>query len=119
MNILFFNYPKCSTCIKAKKWLEENKINVTSRNIVEEKPTVNELKSFIKSSNFPLKKFFNTSGLLYRKLDLKNKIHTMSEEDIINLLASDGMLIKRPLIICNEGILIGFKIEEWRKFFKK
>ncbi|NME36393.1 MULTISPECIES: arsenate reductase family protein [Fusobacterium] len=119
MSILFFNYPKCSTCVKAKKWLEENEINFVSRHIVEERPTIDELKSFIKSSNLPFKKFFNTSGILYRELDLKNKIPTMNEEEAITLLASNGMLVKRPLIVCDKGILIGFKVEEWKKFFNK
>lgn len=119
MTVLFFNYPKCSTCVKARKWLEENKIDFTSRHIVEEKPTAEELKAFIKLSNLPLKKFFNTSGIFYRQLNLKDKIPTMTEDEAINLLSSNGMLVKRPLIVCDKGILIGFKVDEWKNFFEK
>lgn len=119
MSILFLNYPKCTTCIKARKWLEENNIEFTSRHIVEENPTAEELKTFIKSSGLPIKKFFNTSGMLYREMNLKDKLTTMSDDEMINLLATNGMLVKRPLVVGENGVLVGFKPETWAKFFNK
>lgn len=119
MSILFLNYPKCTTCIKARKWLEENNIEFTSRHIVEENPTAEELKTFIKLSGLPTKKFFNISGMLYREMNLKDKLATMSDDEMVNLLATNGMLVKRPLVVGENGVLVGFKAETWSKFFGK
>lgn len=119
MSILFLNYPKCTTCIKARKWLEENNIEFTSRHIVEENPTAEELKTFIKLSGLPTKKFFNTSGMLYREMNLKDKLTTMSDDEMVNLLATNGMLVKRPLVVGENGVLVGFKAETWSEFFDK
>lgn len=119
MSILFLNYPKCTTCIKARKWLEENNIDFVSRHIVEENPNAEELKTFIKQSGLPTKKFFNTSGMLYREMGLKDKLASMSDEEMINLLATNGMLVKRPLVIGEKGVLVGFKAETWSEFFNK
>lgn len=119
MSILFLNYPKCTTCIKARKWLEENNIEFTSRHIVEENPTAEELKTFIKLSGLPTKKFFNTSGILYREMNLKDKLATMSDDEMVNLLAINGMLVKRPLVVGENGVLVGFKAETWSEFFSK
>ncbi len=119
MSILFLNYPKCTTCIKARKWLEENNIEFTSRHIVEENPTAEELKTFIKLSGLPTKKFFNTSGMLYREMNLKDKLATMSDDEMVNLLATNGMLVKRPLVVGENGVLVGFKAETWSEFFSK
>lgn len=112
---IFIEYPKCSTCKKAKKWLEENRVQCVERNIVTQTPNVQELDKWIKQSNQDIKKWFNTSGLKYKELNLKEKLPQMSYEEKIELLASDGMLIKRPLFISNKTILIGFKQEEWEK----
>lgn len=114
MKNIFIEYPKCSTCKKAKKWLEENNIEFIDRNIVENTPTIQELGKWIKASGQELKKWFNTSGLKYKELNLKDKLITMSDKDKIKLLASDGMLIKRPLLISDKGIFIGFKEEIWK-----
>lgn len=114
MKNILIEYPKCSTCKKAKKWLEENKIEFIERNIVTETPTVQELIKWIQDSNEDIKKWFNTSGVKYKELNLKDKLTTMTEEEKIELLASDGMLIKRPLLISDKGILIGFKEEKWK-----
>ena len=115
MKNIFIEYPKCSTCKKAKKWLEENNIEFEDRNIVEETPTAKELTEWIKKSEGEIKKWFNTSGLKYKELSLKEKLLTMNEEEKITLLASDGMLIKRPLVISDKGILVGFKEEKWKE----
>ena len=115
--MLFIEYPKCSTCQKAKKWLETNQIAFADRHIVEERPTEEELRSWIAESGYPVKRFFNTSGMKYRELGLKEKLNTMSEEEQISLLATDGMLVKRPLII-GEKILVGFKEKEWAEELK-
>lgn len=112
-NNSFICYPKCSTCQKAKKWLEEHKINFQERHIVEEIPTKEELKQWLQKSQYPIKKFFNTSGLKYKELNLKEKLSNTSEEEQIELLASNGMLIKRPILITQDKILIGFKEKEW------
>ena len=114
---IFMEYPKCSTCKKAKKWLEENNIEFDDRNIVEETPTATELNEWIKESGQEIKKWFNTSGLKYKELKLKEKLDTMKDKEKIELLASDGMLIKRPLLISNKGIFIGFKEEMWQNAF--
>lgn len=115
MSFLFIEYPKCSTCQKAKKWLTENNIDFTDRNIVEQNPTVEELSTWFKQSGLPLKRFFNTSGMLYKEQNLKDKLPTMSEEEQLELLASNGMLVKRPLLIGEDKILIGFRPDDWEK----
>lgn len=115
MKNIFIEYPKCSTCKKAKKWLEENDVEFLDRNIIEETPTIKELTEWIKESKKDIKKWFNTSGLKYKELNLKEKLANMSDKEKIGLLASDGMLIKRPLLISSKGIFIGFREEEWRK----
>lgn len=111
--MIFLEYPKCTTCKKAKKWLEEHKVSFTDRDIKLDNPTAEELKTWYTRSDMPLKKFFNTSGNLYKELGLKDKLPTMSEEKQLDLLATDGMLVKRPLIITEEFVLIGFKEQEW------
>lgn len=112
-NILI-EYPKCSTCQKAKKWLAANQIQFTTRNIVTETPTTEELTKWIQQSGLEIKKWFNTSGLKYKELNLKDKLPNISDKEKIELLASDGMLIKRPILITSEAILIGFKEEKWK-----
>ena len=114
MKNLFIEYPKCSTCKNAKKWLENNNIVFIDRHIVEETPTYDELCRWIKESNKEIKKWFNTSGLKYKALNLKEKLETMADDEKIKLLASDGMLIKRPILITDKCVLIGFKEEEWK-----
>lgn len=114
MKNLLIEYPKCSTCQKAKKWLEQNKIEFIDRNIVTETPTERELTEWIQQSELEIKKWFNTSGLKYKALNLKDKLPNMSNKEKIQLLASDGMLIKRPILITNKGVLIGFKEEKWK-----
>ena len=111
--IKFICYPKCTTCQKAQKWLDDNKIEYEVRDIKLDKPTLDELTEWFKKSGLPLKRFFNTSGLLYKSLDLKNKLPTMSEDEMLKLLASDGMLVKRPLLIGDSFVLVGFKEAEW------
>ena len=113
--MLFLCYPRCTTCQKAKKWLDENKIEYTERHIVENNPTYEELKEWYEKSGLPLKKFFNTSGLLYKEMQLKDKIPTMSEEEQLKLLATNGMLVKRPLLIGDDFVLVGFKEAEWNE----
>ena len=113
--IKFICYPKCTTCQKAQKWLDDNKIEYEFRDIKLDNPTLDELTEWQKKSGLPLKKFFNTSGLLYKSLDLKNKLSTMSEDEMLNLLASDGMLVKRPLLIGDDFVLVGFKEDEYGK----
>ena len=113
--MLLICYPKCTTCQKAKKWLESQGIAYTERNIAEENPTYAELKEWYKKSGLPLKRFFNTSGLLYRSMQLKDKLPEMSEEEQLKLLATDGMLVKRPLVVDGDNVLTGFKEAEWIK----
>ena len=113
MKNIFIEYPKCSTCKKAKKWLEKNNIEFIDRNIVEETPTVEELIEWIQKSGKELKKWFNTSGLKYKELNLKDKLVTMSDKEKIELLASDGMLIKRPVLVSDKEIFTGFKEDKW------
>ena len=111
--MLFICYPKCSTCQKAKKWLDEHKIEYMERHIVSDNPAYEELKGWYSKSGLPLKKFFNTSGLLYKEMQLKDKLPTMSEEEQLQLLATNGMLVKRPLIVKGDAVLVGFKEAEW------
>lgn len=113
--VLFVEYPKCSTCKKAKKWLEDKGIEFEDRHIVEQNPTQEELKEWHAKSGMPLKKFFNTSGQLYRQMGLKDKLVSMSEEEQFELLASDGMLVKRPVLVTEETVLTGFKEADWEK----
>ena len=113
--IKFICYPKCTTCQKAKKWLDDNKIEYELRDIKEDNPTLNELTAWYKRSGLPLKKFFNTSGLLYKSMELKDKIPAMSEDEQLKLLATDGMLVKRPLLIGEDFVLVGFKESEWNE----
>ncbi|MBR2319609.1 MAG: arsenate reductase family protein [Clostridia bacterium] len=111
----FICYPKCTTCQKAQKWLEENRVAYTLRNIKEDKPSYEELKTWYVTSEKPLKKFFNTSGLLYKSMALKDKLPAMTEEEMLRLLATDGMLVKRPLLIGDGFVLVGFKESEWKE----
>ena len=115
MKNIFVEYPKCSTCKNAKKWLEQNGIDFEDRNIVEETPSVEELKEWIKKSGKEIKRWFNTSGLKYKELGLKDKLSDMSDEEKYRLLASDGMLIKRPILISDRGVFVGFREEVWRE----
>ena len=109
----FICYPKCTTCQKAKKWLDDNKIEYELRDIKENNPSFEELSAWYKTSGLPLKKLFNTSGLLYKSMELKDKLPTMSEDEQLKLLATEGMLVKRPLVIGNDFVLVGFKESEW------
>ncbi len=113
--MLFVCYPKCSTCQKAKKWLEQNKIEFEERHIKEDNPTLEELKEWHRRSGLPLKRFFNTSGLKYKELQLKDKLPTMSEEEQYALLATDGLLVKRPILVCKDHVLVGFREAEWKE----
>lgn len=113
--MLFVEYPKCTTCRKAKAWLDSRKYTYEDRHIKEQNPTAEELKEWHKKSGLPLKKFFNTSGLLYKEMNLKDKLKDMTEEEQYELLASDGMLVKRPILVTEEKILVGFKEAEWEK----
>lgn len=106
-------YPKCTTCQKAKRWLDDNNVSYETRHIVENNPTKEELKAYIDLSKLPLKRFFNTSGIMYKELNLKDKLENMSEEEQIELLASNGMLVKRPLVVGDDFVLVGFKEKEW------
>ena len=112
-NMLFLEYPKCSTCKKAKKWLDEHQVAYDDRHIVEENPTFEELKDWHGRSGMSLKKFFNTSGMLYKEMKLKDKLPTMSEEEQLRLLATNGMLVKRPVIVDGNTVITGFKEAEW------
>ena len=109
----FICYPKCTTCQKARKWLDENKIGYEFRDIKAENPSLEELTAWYKLSGLPLRKFFNTSGLLYKSMELKTKLPTMTEDEMLSLLATDGMLVKRPLAIGDDFVLVGFKEAEW------
>lgn len=116
--MLFIEYPKCTTCQKAKKWLDDNKIEYTDRHIKEDNPTYDELKAWYEKSGLPLKRFFNTSGMLYKSMSLKDKLPTMAEEEQLRLLATDGMLVKRPIIVSDNIILSGFREKEWEEKLK-
>lgn len=113
--MLFLQYPPCSTCQKAKKWLDANGVVYTDRHIKEDNPTLEELKTWYDASGLPLKRFFNTSGLLYKSMNLKDRLPTMSEEEQLTLLASDGMLVKRPIVVKEKLVLVGFREAEWEK----
>ena len=113
MDLLFLQYPSCSTCKKAKKWLDENKISYTDRPIKEQNPSEEELRAWHKKSGLPLKRFFNTSGMLYREQGLKDKLPSMDEAEQLDLLASDGMLVKRPILVGADFVLVGFRAAEW------
>lgn len=115
MSYLFLQYPKCSTCQKAKTWLDENGVSYNDRHIAEQNPTAAELKTWLDKSGLPLKKFFNTSGVLYKSMALKDKLPAMSEQEQLNLLATNGMLVKRPIVVGDNLVLVGFKPSEWEK----
>ena len=116
--MLFVYYPRCSTCQKAKKWLDENNLKYTERHIVEDNPSYEDLKDWYSISGLPLKKFFNTSGLLYKDMKLKDKLPAMSEDEQLKLLASNGMLVKRPVVVDGDIVLLGFKEAEWAEKLK-
>ena len=116
--MLFLEYPPCSTCKKAKKWLDDNGISYTARHIKEQNPSYEELKAWYEKSGLPLKKFFNTSGLIYKELGLKDKLPTMTEEEQLRLLATDGMLVKRPLVVSENFVITGFKEADWTEKLK-
>lgn len=118
MTNLFLHYPKCSTCKKAQNWLNWNKISYKSRDIVKENPTAEELKEWIEKSGLPVDKFFNSNGVIYKQMNLKDKLAEMSEKEKIELLSTNGMLIKRPLFVAEDEVLIGFKEAEWKKLLK-
>lgn len=113
--MLFVQYPKCSTCRKAKNWLDEHNIEYESRHIVEENPTSKELQDWHEMSGLPLKRFFNTSGMKYRELKLKDKLPDMDNQEKYDLLATDGMLVKRPVVVGDDFVLVGFKVKEWEE----
>ena len=115
MSKLFINYPKCSTCKKAEKFLKENNIEFINRNIVEENPSAEELALWMEKSGLEPRKFFNTSGVLYREMNLKDKIKTMSKEEMIEILSTNGMLVKRPLLVMDDKVLVGFKDENYKE----
>ena len=114
----FICYPKCTTCQKAKKWLDDNNIEYDLRDIKLDNPTFDELSAWHEKSGLPLKKFFNTSGLLYKSMELKNKLPEMTEDEMLTLLAQDGMLVKRPLLIGDDFVLVGFKAPQWEENIK-
>ncbi len=111
--VLFVQYPKCSTCIKARKWLEENKIEFENRDITINNPTKEELSAWLKKSGLPIARFFNTSGKIYRENNLKEKVATASESELLDILSSDGMVVKRPIVVGSDFVLVGFKEEDW------
>lgn len=118
MSVLFVEYPKCTTCKRAKKFLIENNIEFEDRHIVEENPTREELKKWLDKSGLPINKFFNTSGVLYREMQLKDKVKTLKEEELLDILATNGMLVKRPIIVKEDIVLVGFKEDEWNEKLK-
>ena len=115
MSVLFVEYPKCTTCIKAKKFLKENGVEFEDRHIVENNPTVEELNQWIDKSGLELKKFFNTSGKLYKEMNLKDKIKDMTREECVELLATNGMLVKRPILVKDDKVLVGFKEDQYKE----
>lgn len=118
MKILFVEYPKCTTCRKAKKWLEEKNIDFEDRDIKENKPTKEELKKWLDMSGLGIKKFFNTSGMLYREKGMKDKVSVLSEDELLDILAEDGMMVKRPIVVSGEKVLVGFKEADWEETLK-
>ncbi len=116
--MLFVEYPRCGTCQKAKKWLDANNVEYTDRHIIDDKPTYDELKEWYGKSGLPLKKFFNTSGVLYKEMKLKDKLPEMTEQEILKLLATDGKLVKRPVVVKGDMVLVGFKEAEWEEKLK-
>jgi len=118
IKMLFIEYPKCTTCKRAKTWLDEHGLEYTDRHIKEANPTLAELKDWYQLSGLPLKKFFNTSGVLYKQMQLKDKLPQLSEQEQLELLASDGMLVKRPLLVLDDVVLVGFKPEQWAERLK-
>ena len=119
MAILFVEYPKCTTCRRAKKYLEENNIEFIDRHIAEENPTKDELKDWLRKSGLTINKFFNTSGVLYREMQLKDKVKVLPEDELLDILATNGMLVKRPIVVKDDKVLVGFKEEEWNKELKE
>ena len=117
--MLFIEYPPCTTCKKAKKWLQDHELDFTARHIKEENPTAGELSHWQTKSGLELKKFFNTSGMRYRELELKDKLPAMSREEQLRLLSSDGMLVKRPILVNGDTVLVGFKEKDWEKLLQK
>ena len=111
--MIFIEYPKCSTCKKAKNWLDDHNIKYQDRHIIDNNPTFDELKEWYHKSNLDIKRFFNTSGMLYKEMNLKDKLPNMNEDEMLEILSTNGMLVKRPLIISNDVILTGFKEKEW------
>jgi arsenate reductase (glutaredoxin) len=118
MSVLFVEYPKCTTCKRAKKFLTENNIEFEDRHIAEENPTKEELKEWLAKSGLPINKFFNTSGVLYREMQLKDKVKTLKEDELLDILATNGMLVKRPIVVKDDIVLVGFKEEEWNEKLK-
>ena len=117
--MLFLEYPPCTTCKKAKKWLQDSGLEFTARHIKEQNPTAEEISAWQEKSGLELKKFFNTSGMIYRDLGLKDKLPGMSREEQLQLLASDGMLVKRPILVTEDTVLVGFREKEWEKLLQK
>ena len=115
--VAFICYPKCSTCQKARMWLEQHGISYQLRHIVEQRPSAQELRSWWEKSGLPLKRFFNTSGLKYKELSLKDKLAGMTEDEMLTLLSTDGMLVKRPILVLDDRVLVGFREEQWRQTF--
>ena len=113
--MLFICYPKCTTCKRAKNWLDENNVKYTQRDIANDNPTYDELKGWYEKSGLPLKKFFNTRGMLYKEMQLKDKLASMSEDEQLKLLATNGMLVKRPIVVKGDVVLVGFKEEQWKE----
>lgn len=118
MKVLFIEYPKCTTCKRAKKWLTENGIDFEDRDIKENNPSKEELKGWLNKSGLEIKKFFNTSGVLYREQGMKDKVKTLSEDELLDILASDGMMVKRPIVVTESSVLVGFKETEWEEKLK-
>lgn len=119
MSILFVEYPKCTTCRKAKKWLQEKGLEFIDRDIKEDNPSKEELKKWLDISGLPIKKFFNTSGMLYREKGMKDKINTLSEEELLDILSEDGMMVKRPIVVKDDKVLVGFKEETFEEALLK
>lgn len=119
MSVLFVEYPKCTTCRRAKKFLQENNVEFIDRHIAEENPNKEELKTWLDKSGLKINKFFNTSGVLYREMQLKDKVKTLPEDELLDILATNGMLVKRPILVKEDTVLVGFKEEEWVENLKK